>query len=224
MVERVRLSKRQIKEDKFTGFMLQSKGWFLENWQFVVIGAAVVVLAVVGVTYYAGSRTAKVEEAKVKFAQAMSSYRNQTTQPAILDLTAVVEDYGNTPQASRACFLLGNLHYQSRNYQEAVRYYEMCLDRFKKDGMMRAAALAGIAACLEDQSQYLAAGDNYRQAYDELPDGPLADDCLAAAVRNYLAADNLEQAEAALTIIKERFAETERGKTALRLFQEHRVG
>jgi TolA-binding protein len=204
--------------------MLQSKGWFLENWQFVVIGAAIVVLAVVGIVYYSGSRTAKVEEAKTQFAQAMSSYRNQATQPAILDLTRIVEDYGNTPQASRACFLLGDLHYRNRNYEEAVRYFEMCLDRYKKDGMMRAAALGGIAACLEEQSQFAAAGDKFREAYDELPDGPLADDHLASAVRCYLEADDMAQAEAALDIIEDRFADSERGRNAIRLYQEHTVG
>ena len=224
MVERVKLSKRQIKEDKFATFMLQSKGWFMENWQFVVIGAAVVVLVVVAVAYWAGSQSSKSDEARVRFAQAMSTYRSQATQPAILDMTGIIEDFAGTPQAKRATFLLGNLHYQNRNYDEAVRYYELARKEYGKDPVMRAAAQAGKASCLEDQARYAEAGDGFRQAYDDYADGPAADDYLASAARCYLAADSMTKAEGVMTIIKERFAATEAGRRALRQFREHQVG
>ncbi|MFH1687823.1 MAG: tetratricopeptide repeat protein [bacterium] len=218
MPQNFKLSKRQIKEDKFTSFMLQGKGWFESNWQFVVIGVAAVILVAVAGTYYANSRTSKTHEAAVKFSRALGDYRNQNSQVASLSLQQVVDDYGDQEVAQQATFLLGKLNRTNRNYPEAQRFYELYLSKYAHDKTMRAACYAGIASCLEDQNQAAEAADKFDAAYREFPDGPLAGDYLNGAMRNHLSAGNIEAARANLDLIKEQFDGTNLASRATRAF------
>lgn len=224
MPKNYKLTKRQIKEDKFTTIMLQSKGWFESNWQFVVIGVAALVLVAVAGSYYSDSRSAGNQEAAVKFSRAMNDYRSQNSQVATLSLQQIIDDYGSREVVQQATFLLGNLHYTNRNYPEAQRYYDLYLSKYRDDKGMRAACHAGIAACLEDQGQSAEAAEKFDAAFSELPDGPLAGDYLYGGLRNHIAAGNIETAQAKLDVIKERYKGTNLANRAIRAFVESSGG
>jgi len=224
MYQKVKLTKRQIKEDKFTAFMLRSRTWFLENWQLVVIGAAAVALVIVAVVYYGQSRTAKSEEAANKFARALQDFRGGNDQVAIMGFTQIVDDYPGQESAEQATFLLGKLNYRTRNYEEAVRFYQMYLDKYHDDQLTRAAAQAGLAACNEDQGNYVSAAENYQKAFEEFPDGPLGGDYLYGAMRNYLQLGEVDKAQTDLDTIKARFEGSELSRRAIREFVEKNPG
>ncbi|MFZ5979354.1 MAG: tetratricopeptide repeat protein, partial [Candidatus Zixiibacteriota bacterium] len=124
MQNKVKLSKRQIKEDKFTAFMLESKQQFLEHWQTYVISIVGVILVVAAVAYYFNSRQAKEEESAYKFARALLDYRNGNSQIALMSLNQIITDYSGSNVAGKTTFLLGKINYESKNYPEAIRYYE----------------------------------------------------------------------------------------------------
>jgi TolA-binding protein len=208
MHQKVKITKRQLKEDKFTTFMLQSKDRIQESWQFFVIGAVVVVLAVVAVVYFFESKNKASEEAGAKFAQALMDYRSGNNQVAVLSFAQLVEDYGDQPVAEYATYLLGNANYRQRNYEEAIRYYEEYLSRYKGDSLVRAGAQAGIASCQEDQGQLLEAAQKYEQAIAEYPDGPQAGDYHIGAMRCYLAAGDKDKAREHMDYIRENYEGT----------------
>ena len=220
MYGKVKLSKRQIKEDKFMAFVLNTKQQFMENWQFYVIGIIVVILAVIAVIYYNNSRQAKAQQAAQQFSQALSDYRSGKTQVAIMSFTQILDDYPSDIVAEEATFLLGNINLKSKNYPEAIRYYEMYLKKYKKNKLNRAASLAGIASCYENQTKYTDAAQKFIAAYNEYPDGPLVGDYQISAMRNYLLAGDIEQAKQNLKIIEDKFKGTDLEKRAVRLFTE----
>ncbi|MCK4301828.1 MAG: tetratricopeptide repeat protein [candidate division Zixibacteria bacterium] len=220
MYQKVKLSKRQIKEDKFTAFMLKSKSWFVENWQFAVIGVVAAILLVTAGTYYAGSQTARQQEAGIKLARALMDYRNENSQVAIMSLSQIVEDYGGDYAAQQATFLLGKVNLKIRNYPEAIRYFEMYLSRYRDDKLIRASALAGIAACHEDQADFAEAADKYAEAFEEYPDGPMSGDCQLSALRNYLEAGDTEDARFFYESLNKDFKGTGLANTATLLFME----
>ena len=224
MSQKVKLSKRQIKEDKFTGIMLRSRGWFRDNWQFVAIGVAALILITSGASYWSSSRDAAGLEAAGQLSRAMSDYRSGNLQVATLGLQAVLDDHGSSSSAPQATFLLGNINLDSRNYPEAMRYYEMYLSKYHDDRVIRASCLAGIATCHEDQAQYAEAAEKFSAAYDEMTDGPLAGAYLTAAMRCYLAAGDPASAEMRLDLIKQDFQDTNLLARAVRLFYEMSVG
>jgi len=220
MYGRTKLTKRQIKEDKFTVFMLSAKNHFQDYWQYGVIGLVVVVLAVIGAVYYFNSIQSRKQEAATQFARALLDYRSGNNQVAIMGLSQVVEEHGKDEVAERAIFMLGNINYEIRNYPEAVRYYEQYLSKYLDNKLYRSAALAGIASCLESQSKFREAAEKFVAAYDEYPDGPLVGDYQMSAMRNFLEVGEIDRAKTHLEIIKEKFGGTNLSKRAIRLFSE----
>ncbi|MEA3297178.1 MAG: tetratricopeptide repeat protein [candidate division Zixibacteria bacterium] len=224
MYQKVKLSKRQIKEDKFTAFMLKSKSMVLDNWQFVVIGVVAAALIVTAVVYYAESRVTRDNEAATKLSRAVLDYRNGNFQVAIMGFSQIIEDFEGEYAARQAMFLLGNANLQIRNYQEAISHYEKYLLSYKKDKLTRAGSHAGIACCYENQGEYLKAAGKYVEAYDEFPNGPLIGDYLISAMRNYLEVDDTAQARIRLDQIRKEFKGTNLTDRATRIFMEKKPG
>ncbi len=220
MQSKVKLTKRQIKEDKFTAFMLTSKDRLVENWQMYVIGISVVILAVVAVFYFIGARKSGHLEAGQKLAEAIMNYRSGNNQVAILGLNQIVEDYGGDDAAEQATFLLGKINFETKNYPEAIRYYDMYLSNYHDSKLDRAAALAGIGACQMNQGNYTEASSRYVAAIDEYPDGPLVEDYNLEALRADLLQGDMEKAKARLAIITDKFKGTQSANRAQQLFAE----
>lgn len=220
MYGRTKLTKRQIKEDKFTVFMLKAKNQVLDNWQYLVVGLVVVILAVTGTVYYFNSRQAQKQEAASRFARALMDYRSGNNQVAIMGLNQVVEEYGGDEVTEYAVFLLGNINYEIRNYPEAIRYFELYLLKYRQSRFNRAASLAGIASSLENQGQYREAAEKFVAAYNEYPNGPMIGDYQVSAMRNFLEVGEVDQAKTYLELITNEFDDTDLADRAVRLFSE----
>jgi len=220
MYGKVKLSKRQIKEDKFTTAMLRAKSQFMDNWQFYAIGALVVVLVCVAVVYFVQSQQTAKTEAAAMYARGAMEARQGNTQVAILSLTEIVDEHGGTAAAKQATFLLGKVSFESRNYPEAIRYFQLYLDKYTDDQLNRAAAQAGLAACHENQGEYLPAASGYESAISEWVDGPMVALYHQSALRNFLQAGDVEAARAHLTALESDFAGSEVLAAARLLFAE----
>lgn len=205
MYNKVRLTKRQIKEDKFATFMLTSKKQAQENWQFIVIGLIMVVLAIVGINYYLSTQALADQEASTRYSSAASSYRQGNRMVAITSFTQILNDYPGSRVARQATFMLAKANYDNRNYSEAIRYYEMYVDNYKDEKLHYTGSLAGIAGCFELQGEFAKAAEQYTKAYDSDIEGPLAADNLSSAMRNFLAVGDIERAKVQLDLIKKNF-------------------
>ncbi len=224
MYNKVKLTKRQIKEDKFTTFMLSSKQQVLENWQYLVMGVIVVVLVIVAAVYYLNSQATRTLEAGLNYNRAVQEYRNGQNQVAVASLAQILEKYSGEKVEGQATFMLGKVNYELRNYVEAIRYYEMYLAKFQGRPFVRCAAHAGVGACYENQASFLQAADAFVRAYEEDPESPLAGNYLAAAMRNYLQVGDIDKAKVQLDLLEKDFGNTDVARTAIRLFSEKTQG
>jgi thioredoxin-like negative regulator of GroEL len=96
----------------------------------------------------------------------------------------------------------------------------MYLDEFSGTPLNRAAALAGIATVAENQGKYAEAAAGFVQAAESNVDGALRPDYEVGAIRNYLADGKVDQAEARLAILKDKYADSDWTKRAIRLVTE----
>ncbi len=220
MYNKVKLSKRQMKEDKFTSFMLTSKQYASENWQFIVIGVVIVALAIVGVGYFFDSQKVKRTEAAELFSRAMLDFRNGNNQVALLGFKKIVDEHGNSDNAGQASFLLGKINFELRNYPEAIKFYETYIEKYKNNPLNLAASYGGIAASHENQSEFELAAENYQKAFNGYQDGPQNGDYLVSAMRNYLETGDKLRAKDNLDIIRAKFKGSLLESRAIRLFAE----
>jgi TolA-binding protein len=225
MQSKIKLTKRQVKEDRFTTSMLTFKDKMQremeDNWQYYVIGLVVVVVLIWALAWQADRQSAKDVAAAEAFSRAQSSYQTGSDkQVAILEFGQIVETYGGSNEAGQATFLLGNLNLETRNYTEAIRYFQAYINDFGGDALDRAGAYAGIAAAHEDQGMYAEAAAGFVQASSASPDGPLTPDYYLGAMRNYLANGDQAQAEASLAELEAKHGDTDWAKRGKRLLAE----
>ncbi len=130
---KVKLTKREIKEDKFATFMLTAKDQFTENWQYVAIGGAVLVLLVAAVSTTSHPSPRRNVEAAQKLATAQMDFRSGNTQVAIMSLNQIVDEVRRERPPEQALFLLGKVNFESKNYPEAIRYFEQFISKYGSD-------------------------------------------------------------------------------------------
>lgn len=220
MQDKAKLTKRQIKEDHFTAFMLNSKHQMEENWQYLAIGAIVVILAIVGVFYYLNSAKDKAQLAATQLAQATLQYRQGNGQVAILTLADILAKYGGSSYAGQATFMLGKINLETRNYDEAKLYFEKYLNEFKDNDLNRAASMSGLGIVFENQGKYAEAAEMFSKAAVDFPESPILPDLHMGAMRNYLQAGQKDKAKEHFDIINEKFQGTDLANDAARLFFE----
>jgi tetratricopeptide (TPR) repeat protein len=213
MRAKVKLTKQQIKEDKFTNFVLMAKDWFLDNWRIFAITAAIIVLAVVGLVYYFKMRATQSKDMENRFSRAVAEARAKNYQVAILEFKSISEEAGGEI-AGMALFQLANAYYESRNYDEAINSYNKYLAEYKGDDITTASATAGVAVCLECKGEFSAAGDKFYEAAQKYPS---AADYYVGAIRNYVQASDKPKVDKLLAEIKEKFPQTDHYRAAARL-------
>jgi outer membrane protein assembly factor BamD (BamD/ComL family) len=221
MQGKVKIKKRQIKEDKFTTFMLTAKDRVIENWVPYAVGVLAVVVAIVAVIYYFNSQEATARDASERYSEAVTEYRNGNEESAILTLQSVINDYGGSRTGEQATYMLARIHLLGRNYPEAMRYFETYLDKYKDNPLHRAASLAGIAVSYENQGEPALAAENFEKAIAAYPTGPNVADYHLGAMRNFLQTGDEEAAREHMRILQEEFAGTQWEQNGLRLFYEH---
>jgi TolA-binding protein len=222
MRSKVKISKKEMKEDKFTTFMLQFKDRFLDNWQTVAIAAAVVVIIVVAAVYYSNMQDTKKSEASARLGKAISEYQRQNYQVAIVDFREIVDSYGGHT-AERARFYLASAYFNTRNYDEAIKYFQQYVDKYRDDKIMRASAMAGIAASLEGKREFTEAGTKYEEALKYYPHSPSAPDYYLGAIRCFVAARDKVRSDRLLEEMKQEYSGTDFYRTASQLAMQLKI-
>jgi TolA-binding protein len=222
MRTKVKLTKQQIKEDKFTNYMLLSRDWILNNWQIIAIVGAILIISIVAVIYYSKMQGGKKTEASERLSRAVSELRRQNYQVAILELKSIADEQGGDIGAT-ALISLASGYYDSKNYDEAINSFKKYIDDYRSDPLMTASALAGIALSLENKREYLAAGDKFVEAIKSLPDSPGVPDYYVGAVRNFALGGEITKAESMLNELKEKYPGSDFIQTATIILMQSRT-
>jgi len=223
MAKNIKINKREMKEDKFTTFMLQSKDMVTQHWMYFV-GALVLIFAIVLAVGYFKDSQAKAEVAAGElYSKATSSYLQGNFNGAVVDYQAVVENYGSSSYGKQALFELANSYYGAKRYDQAKATYEQYVAKYKDDKFFNASAIAGIAASLVGLGDFAAAADKYRDAADAYPEFELAGDYLVKSLYFYLKADNTESAKVVLARIKNDYKGSTTDHEAQLIASEHNL-
>jgi tetratricopeptide (TPR) repeat protein len=189
-----KVTKQDLKEDKFVKFTLQAKSYIDENYQKLMrialgVGAVIIILVFY---YYNSQETAK--EANSQLGIAEIEYKNGNLPKASERLERLIEEYEGTDSADKGLFLLANIYYQQKRYEDARIHFDKFVSAYSGSNILLASGYAGLAACEEVNGNYLEAAKLYEKAADRAPDFPESDNYYYLSALCYKRAEEPEKA------------------------------
>lgn len=219
------ITRQKLKEDKFVTETLRVANWIKTN-QNKLIGAGIGVIVVMLIAW--GSLSAKQaaeSEAGILTLQAGYAMERNDLLTAKSQLYRAAETFGRVPSAGRAALMLAQVYFRLGSVDSSRIYYQRYLDRFGKTKELKAVARAGLAACLEQQGDFLSAARGWEEAATEFGEHPKAANYLLQAGRCFRLADRSMEAMSAYERLKTDFAGTaEADRAAIEMAQMAREG
>lgn len=201
---RKRLTKRQIKEDKFVIYYFKINEYVKQNFRLFSSSGIGLVVAVLLIFLYIKNQQEKDEKARVELAKARIEYVKNNYDTAISILQNLVDNYGGTKGAKVGTFYLANAYFNLKKFDDAEMLFREYLDD-NGDEILEASALSGIAACLEEKGNYLEAAKTYKEVALKFGDTFMAPQNLYDAARCFDFVDQKQDARYVLTILIEKY-------------------
>ncbi len=205
-----KITKKELKEDKFVEAALKAKTYLEENSTQVFVAIAVVVALVILIMVYRNYHEKKVMQATALLGMAQVEYQNMNYAKAREFLNRLFEEYDGTEAATQGYFILANLNYQQEKYDEAETAFKKFIDNYNGSKILKASGLAGYAACLEHRGAHAEAAEYYVKAQKTAPDFVEAANYLYLAGLNYIKAGQKEKAKEVFELITEKYAKSNR--------------
>jgi len=210
LTKRKKITRNQIKEDKFTTSYYEAKNFYQEHQTKILAGLGIIAVIVVAIIWYSNSQNEKNLQASIELSRTMQVYETGAFQEAIdgragtnvIGLKKIVDQYGGTDNGEIARIYLANSYYFLGKFDEALENYD---DYSGSNKLMVASALAGIAACHEAKDSFEDAAEYYEKAYQAYEFNPLNSEYLLKSGSNYIKIKKFEEAKAAFDIIKDKY-------------------
>jgi tetratricopeptide (TPR) repeat protein len=165
-----KVTKQDLKEDKFVKTALQAKTYLDENYnQVLMVVAAVFAIIVIFIIYNYVTKQTR-EEAYSQLGIAQVEFSNSNYGKATQRLQRLIADYGGTDAANQGLFLLANIYYQQGEFVDASNYFERFIDTYSGSDILLASGYAGLASCREVDNNFSDAAELYEKAADLNPD------------------------------------------------------
>ncbi|MFH2054921.1 MAG: outer membrane protein assembly factor BamD [bacterium] len=216
-----KVSKRQMKDDRFVRTVLEARDWATENLSGVLIGVGAVVVIIVGIWLVGSRSSSSAQSASDLLGRAEMELRTGQTQLAVIDFQKVLDDFGSSDAAKLACFKLANAYYAQADFVKAEEYYQRYLDKYVIDDISRFAALEGIAGSYAGQGRFAEAATKYLEVAKLNPKSVTYPHDLFAVVENAIKAEDHATAREALSLLEKEGITSEIYRTAKILMIEH---
>ena len=215
-----KLTRREIKEDKFLTFVAKATKWFNENSKYIAIALAALVVAVAVGYLIVSSKHQAETAASGRLIRAMAAYNNMAFDRAIPILQGIVDQFPGTKSAGIAAFYLGRAYYNKENYEEAKKYFSLYVEKYGDDPLLKSAALAGLGACYAQQGDKEMAAQYYEKAAKKEKEFFNAADYLFSAAENYAEIGKIGKAQELLQLVLEKYPQTPVANDAKMLLAE----
>ncbi len=217
LTPRKRITKKQLKEDKLVTLYAKSRDWVEANFKLVSGAAAVILLLIVGSFFISNAQQKAEVTASTKLAKAINAFDSSDYTTAINILSDIVENSQRTKSAALARLYLGQALYRTNEYSGAMEHFRVAARRLGRDVHLKTTALAGEAACMEQQGQFAQAAKKYETIVRKYPEAPQASYFLLRSARCYELAQDSEKATELYQKLAEDYPNTREKDDALLL-------
>jgi len=203
-----RITRQQIKEDKLITFTTKVTDYYRRNSRNVIAGAGILVVLIVVVFFYFNSHAQAENEATYDLTMAKIEIGQRNYDAAAQKLTVIIDTYGGTKTAGDALFFLGNVRLSTQEWESAITEFQQYLDKYGKDHMLTAGAIAGIGFAYEQEQKFPEAAEYYMKAATNYPHEFNAPQYLLDAGRCYGLGGNPVKAREAFQSIIDQYPES----------------
>lgn len=155
------ISKHTLKHDEFAEDMMKTVTLFKKystEILAVLIGALIIVI---GLFFISQNRVKTEREANLMLGSVHAALFSGDAQQAKQGYEDLIKRYGSSESGKEAMVFLGNLHFQSRNTEEAQKQYQRAVKAKPSSPLIMSAAMSGLAACEEQTGNFVKAGEQY---------------------------------------------------------------
>jgi predicted negative regulator of RcsB-dependent stress response len=152
-----RVHRETAPDDAFIARVIELTAWAKRNSRLVTIGATLAVVLVAGVAYYVNYQRTVRNQAAIEIMQVRQAAAIGNHALAIRDLDNFLNRFGGTPAANEARILLGQVHLQAGNAEQAIEALQPLARNPSRTSGAAAAFLLGAAQELADAHQAAAA-------------------------------------------------------------------
>ena len=191
---RKRITKKQIKQDKFVTYYFKTIDFVKQNQNKVTFALVAVAVVVVLILLFQRSKKMAEINASERLAQANSEIAKGELQQAIDILKSMSDNYSGTNSAAKGTYLLAYTYFQKGEYENALLYFKKYLDDYAGDPILTGAAYSGMGASLEDQGKFSEAAQAYEKGATKFADHFNAPQQLMDAARCYTAENRIADA------------------------------
>jgi len=217
---RRRITKHMMKEDKLVTTTFRLTQWVQKNSQRILqVTGAVVAVAVV-IFIFLSVRAQRNQKASQLLSKATMDFRTGNFSQAVSELETIATKYGGTRSGPQAIFLLGNIYFHNRQFDQAIATFQRFAEKKVDDPLLTASSLFGTAQCYLEKKEYSQAGDYFYRAFESNPQGVLAASSLISAGFSYSRAKDFEKAKSSYEKVAELFPQSQEALKAKRELAE----
>lgn len=195
---RKRLTRKQIRQDRFITTVMRLAGTIQRNSKRFAIGIAVVLVAVVVVVAVTQHRKRQQTQATELLGEAQMAKWVGETEELVKLYQRVIQQFGSTSSSGEARVALGNLYFEQGEIEKAEAAFQEYLKKYQDDSILTYTSWSGIAACLEEEGRYSEAAQKYRGFADRHQDSAWAARALWDACRCFRLSGEFQEAKMAL--------------------------
>lgn len=190
-----RISKHDMKEDSFVTFAFRAQEYIQNHQGPFLLGLGALVVAVVGIWFFASSSRRAEAEADVRINEAFVRVQQNDMAGAAQIYRTVIDEFGGTSAAREGLFYLGNLAFVQRNWSDAIDAYEKFARTYGGQDPLRAgAAWSAVGDAYQAQGEHAKALEYYERTLAVPEAEPLFAETFLSAARSALAMDDPERA------------------------------
>jgi len=203
-----RITKHEMKEDRFVTSMMQGADYARENVQNVVVLVLVFLVLVAGVVIVKSYFGKRKESAQNMLGIAQIAYQTGDFAEARDSLVELEKRYPKSDAASIGAYMLGHIYYSSAKPDSAGTYWQKFIESEYQDEDMILSTKAGLAGVLSDHGKFAEAARELEDLCINHPDYFNRQDFIYKTAMNYRAAGDTGKTKEFLKKFIEEFPES----------------
>jgi TolA-binding protein len=204
-----KISKRELKEDKFVTLTIQVKEYLEKNGKMLMYAGLAVVVIIFLVSFFIRSKKQANVTANELLGKASFSFSQGNESGGETQLKELIQNYDGVTAAGQGCYLLAKYYWQKDDFTNAKIYFKQYLDDYAEDPLLSSGAHAGFADCLYQEGNLEEAARHYENAARVDKNLPMAPSYLFSAAKCFIELNDLTKAKGLAAEIIENYEDSE---------------